>query len=334
MIPKGIKSIGNKKIKKDEITWSNLRNWGGESLRTDAKNCFYPVIIENDQVKGFGDVLSDNEHPKSQTMKFGNKFLIYPIDKEGVERKWRYARQSVEGIKNLLRAKKTNGGYEIELGKDFGVYRTVWQDSRYDANIYGTQIVKNLVPKCKFDFPKSLWNVYDCLFAVIANDKDAIVLDFFAGSGTTAHAVIELNKDGGNRKFILVEQMDYVEDCTLPRVQKVLGLQNTSDSFLYLELAKWNQNFIEQIITAGSSKELHDLWCLLKQKAHISYKVNIAVFDKNAEDFDRLSLENQKRFLLETLDQNHLYINYGEMDDPTYEVSKSDKNLNSAFYGK
>ena len=62
--------------------------------------------------------------------------------------------------------------------------------------------MKSLVPDCDFAFPKSLWNVYDCLYSVVADDKDAIVLDFFGGSGTTAHAVLELNKDGGNRKFI------------------------------------------------------------------------------------------------------------------------------------
>ena len=71
-----------------------------------------------------------------------------------------------------------------------------------------------------FAFPKSLWNVYDCLYSV-ADDKDAIVLDFFGGSGTTAHAVLELNKDGGNRKFIICEQMHYVETVTRERIKKV-----------------------------------------------------------------------------------------------------------------
>jgi hypothetical protein len=63
---------------------------------------------------------------------------------QGVERKWRYARQSVEAIGNLLRVRKTETGYEIEIGKDFGLYRTVWTDKRYDANEYGTKIVSLL----------------------------------------------------------------------------------------------------------------------------------------------------------------------------------------------
>ena len=152
-------------------------------------------------------------------------------------------------LSTLLRARKTKTGYEIELGKDFGMYRTVWEDKRYDANIYGTQLVKSLVPDCEFDFPKSLWNVYDCLRSVIKDDKEAIVLDFFGGSGTTAHAVLELNKDGGNRKFIICEQMHYVETVTRERVKKVIEQDNKGD-FIYCELMEYNQAYMDKIQSA------------------------------------------------------------------------------------
>ena len=222
VIPKGKKSICNRKIDKESIDWRNLRDNGGESERTDAKNCFYSIIVENDKIIGFGNVCEDDFHPK-QTENQNGKYYIYPIDKQGVERKWRYARQSVEDVQHCLRSKKTNAGYEIEIGKDFGMYRTVWQDPRYDANEYGTKVVSTLVPNDKFSFPKSLWTVYDCLYAVVGNDKNALVIDFFAGSGTTGHAVLELNKqDGGNRRFILIEQMDYIETITKVRLEKVL----------------------------------------------------------------------------------------------------------------
>ncbi|MCE8168111.1 MAG: site-specific DNA-methyltransferase [Candidatus Moeniiplasma glomeromycotorum] len=142
VIPEGKKSIGMKKI---DVYWMNLRNVGGESLRADAKNCFYPIIVKKDRVVGFGDVSADDYHPENQTIKKEGQFYVYPIDKSKIERKWRYARQSVEKIKNLLRVKKTENGYEIELGKDFGTYKTVWMDAKYDANIYGTQILKSLL---------------------------------------------------------------------------------------------------------------------------------------------------------------------------------------------
>jgi adenine-specific DNA-methyltransferase len=223
---KGLKVIGPRKIKIEDIDWRNLRDNGGESLRTDAKNCFYPIIVNKDgDIINFGNVLPSNEHPKSQTEKHGEEFYIYPIDRKGIERKWRYARQSIEEVKHLLRARKTKNGYEIEIGKDFGIVRTVWQDSRYDANEYGTKLVHALVPNTHFDYPKSVWNTYDCIAPILYSRKNAIVLDFFAGSGTTAHALMILNKeDDGQRKFILCTNNEnrIAEEVCYPRIKKVI----------------------------------------------------------------------------------------------------------------
>jgi len=114
VIPSGKKTICDRKIDEDEIDFSNLRNWGGESERKDAKNCFYSVIVEDGKIVGFGDVEKDNIHP-NQTEKKGKEYHIYPIDRNGIERKWRYARQSVEEIKDLLRAKKLNQDTKLRL---------------------------------------------------------------------------------------------------------------------------------------------------------------------------------------------------------------------------
>ena len=83
--PKGKKVIMDRKIESDDVDWSQFRNWGGESERTDAKNCFYPVIVENGIVVGFGDVSPDEYHPK-QTEWDGNKAYVFPIDKNNGER--------------------------------------------------------------------------------------------------------------------------------------------------------------------------------------------------------------------------------------------------------
>ena len=203
--PANGKVIADKKFAPDEIDWSQFRNWGGESLRTDAKNCFYPVVVEDGKVVGFGDVSDDDDHP-AQTVIDGKKSYIYPIDNDGVERKWRYARQSVDEIAHLLRARKTATGFQIEIGKDFGTHKSMWTDTRYDANEYGTKILNELVPDAGFTYPKSLWAVYDAIATAVENDKEAIVMDFFAGSGTTGHAVQRKNADdGGSRKFICVQ---------------------------------------------------------------------------------------------------------------------------------
>jgi len=90
----------------------------------------------------------------------------------------------------------------------------------------------------------------------VGNDKNAIILDFFGGSGTTAHAVLELNKqDGGDRKFIICEQMDYIETVTKEKIRKVCE-NDQKGSFVYCELAKFNQGFIDQIQKAKNTAEL------------------------------------------------------------------------------
>lgn len=205
VFPSALKVISDRRINDEDVSWSPLRNWGSESERADAKNCFYPVIVKNDKIIGFGDVSPDDYHP-SQTVKDGDTYYVYPIDRQGIERKWRYARQTVESIWSMLRPKKIAGGYDIELGKTFGVQKTIWDEKKYDANEYGSKLVSELVPGGGFSFPKSLYTVYDSVYAGTANDKDAIVMDFFSGSGTTAHAVMKLNaEDGGDRTFIMVQ---------------------------------------------------------------------------------------------------------------------------------
>lgn len=164
-------------------------------------------------------------------------------------------------------------------------------------------------------------------------DDDGIILDFFAGSGTTAQAVLKLNKaEKKNYNFILCEQLNYIDTITIPRIKRVI--KRNGGNFVYMELAKWNENFVGEIKKAKTTKALQKLWGTLKEKAYLSYKVNIAAFDKNAKDFADLSIEDKKRFLYECLDKNHLYVNYSEIDDEEYGVSVEDKRLNKEFYVK
>ena len=188
------------------------------------------------------------------------------------------------------------------------------------------------MPGCKFDFPKSLYNVYDCLYAVVAEDKDAVILDFFGGSGTTAHAVLELNKeDDGNRKFILCEQMHYVETVTRERVRKVIE-NNGDGSFVYAELSQANQTFITLIQDAKTSADLQTIWQAMQERAFLSYKLDPRAFDENKSKFEALSFEDQQRFLIEVLDKNMLYVPYSEIDDATYVIDDGCRALNHKFF--
>ena len=181
----------------------------GNNMRTDAKNCFYPILVKNNQIVGFGDVCDDSFHPESANIIRSDGIIeIYPIDASGNERKWVWARQTVESILSELRVvyNKKRNILDIERVKTHFNYKTVWTDDIYNANSYGTKLLSKLMPNCGFSFPKSLFTVLECVRAVTLNDKNAIILDFFSGSATTPHAVIQLNsEDSGKRRFIAVQ---------------------------------------------------------------------------------------------------------------------------------
>jgi len=168
----------------------------------------------------------------------------------------------------------------------------------------------------------------------VGNDKNAIILDFFGGSGTTAHAVLELNKqDQGNRKFIICEQMDYIETVTRERIRKVCEIDKKG-SFVYCELAEFNQEFINQIKEAKNTTELRKIWEQMKKVAFLSYKIEQKDIDNTKKEFEGLSFENQQKFLISLLDKNLLYVPYCDMDDKSYEISKEVKRLNRRLYSK
>ncbi len=204
-----------------------LRDWGGdESKRVTSKNGFYPIYVKGKEIVGFGQVCADNFHPQSSNIVNSNGIVeVYPIDGNGIERKWRHARQSVESIKDELFCVENDNELIIKRNKTVYRYKTVWTESKYNSNVYGSKLVRQIIDN-EFPFPKSLYNVKECLLAVSKSKKEAVILDFFAGSGTTGHAVLEMNKeDGGNRKFILCtnNENNICRDVTYPRIANVIN---------------------------------------------------------------------------------------------------------------
>jgi len=173
----------------------------------------------------------------------------------------------------------------------------------------------------------------------MSTNRGDVVMDFFMGTGTTCAVAHKMG-----RQYIGVEQLDYGENSAVVRLKNVINGDQTGISkqvgwkgggdFVYLELAKWNENFVEKIQKAKAKEELKQLWKIMKEKAFLSYKVDVKAIDENAKDFEELSIENQRRFLLECLDKNHLYVNYSEIDDEEYRISEEDKKLNKEFYEK
>lgn len=221
LTPARRKVLGRRSLAPEEVEAqaSNLRNWGGESRREDAANCFYPIFVRDQKIVGFGKAVDRDmsvHPPHNESLKDG-VVAVWPVDGEGVERKWRYARSTVEGIVDQLQVKKISrgtlaGDLEIQIAKLTGPYKTVWTDSRFDASSHGTQLVRALTGK-NFPFPKSLYAVEECIRAAVGHKPEAVVLDFFAGSGTTAHAVMRLNRqDSGKRNSISVTNNEVAPD--------------------------------------------------------------------------------------------------------------------------
>lgn len=212
------------RVERDKADKVPLRDWGGEeSKRESASNCFYPIYIKDNEIIGFGNVCPDEFHPSSANIQNKDRtIIVYPIDNNKVERKWRHSRQTVETIKDELKCEKIGSEYVIIRYKSVYRYKTVWTDKKYNSNVYGSKLLNDMFGFNAYTFPKSLYNVLDCVHATTHNSKNAIILDFFAGSGTTAHAVMDLNKeDGGKRKYILVEMANYIDTVIIPRIKKV-----------------------------------------------------------------------------------------------------------------
>lgn len=171
----------------------------------------------------------------------------------------------------------------------------------------------------------------------MSTDENDIVLDFHLGTGTTAATAMKMK-----RRFIGAEQMDSQIQIILKRLQKVIkgdaaGVSKKykwqgGGSFVYCELATANQRFVDEIETAKSDDELLKIWAEMQQTGFLSWKVEPKQIEEHATDFAALSLEDKKRFLIECLDKNMLYVPLSEINNAEFGISEEVKKLNSDFY--
>ena len=298
-----------------------LKRTGNGSLRSERPNLFYPIFF--------------NPNTNEISVEAKENFIpIYPVDSDGIERRWRWGKQKVLAEwKTEIVVKKVQGEYKIytKIRLKGERPKTLWNKPEYSSSTAANELT-NLVSRNAFSYPKSVELVVDSL--QIATDEDSIILDFFGGSGTTGQAVMELNKrDNGNRKFILVEQMDYIQTATIPRLNAVIA-KNGSGSFVYCELAKLNQTIAEEIEAATDDAALSDIYARMIKSGFISCKINPADIDVAADEYTTLSTKDKKRFLMDILDKNLLYVNYCDIDDEEFAISKDDKAFTRSFYGE
>ena len=174
------------------------------------------------------------------------------------------------------------------------------------------------------------------LISISTNEGD-IILDFFMGSATTQSVAMKMN-----RKFIGIEQMDYINTISVPRLQKVIegeqgGISKDvnwqgGSSFVYAELMEKNTGFIKEIINAQNMIELQVIFKRMMETADFDFRVNLTEIQK--DDLWQQSLDDQKRILIKVIDKNQLYYNYSEIDDENVRnlISDNDYAFNKSFY--
>ena len=284
---------------------SNLRKWGGTSTRYEGATCFYPIILNSQyEIVGFGDVLPDELHPTSEMEKQADgTYYVWPIDVKNTERKWRYARDTIESVKHRLVVEVKKGRAEIFINREDEALKTMWVDDAYNAEINGTKLLTKTIGKERFSYPKSLYAVSDMLKFFVSGKPNALILDFFAGSGTTLHAVNLLNaEDGGNRRCIMVTNNEISE--AEEKAFTARGIQKGDE--------EWEAKGIARYVTwprTVCSIEGHDVNGNPLKGNYIGsdipmadgFKANAAFFKLGFLDKTRVSLGMQFKEMLPTL---------------------------------
>lgn len=222
--------------------WKGLLRSGDQARRQDRKNMFYPVLIDPKRmaVVDVGPVLPFEEEPNFDK-KICGLVPVWPVRRDGSLGRWgvgsntlkqlidkgyvslgehdkkrktwaisylsqELQEQVLSGALNIAEYDQTKNVVDVRYsGAANRRMKTVWHRSRHDAGVGGTDVLRDLLGGRPFSFPKSVYAVHDCLAAVLRDKPNALVLDFFAGSGTTLHATAMLNAgDGGSRRCILV----------------------------------------------------------------------------------------------------------------------------------
>ena len=359
------KNIGISELGRLAITDENRRNFkyrdgygnyklngfmrrGDNVRKEDRPNLFYAI---------FYDRITNQTHLESQS---DNDIKILPIDDQGTEKCWRWGKDTFAQRKaKYIEVRKTKTGYVVYSKQYENEYegekaKTIWNKPYYSGQT-ATQGIKTLFGNRVFSYPKSPYVIRDVL--EITTKPGDIILDFFAGSGTTAAVAHKMN-----RQWITVEQMDYVETITMERLKKVIGKRVKAEgklleeieydtsgisksvnwqgggNFIYCELMPYNQAYIDKIQTAQSSEELVALWQDIAENSFLNWYVNPELPTEAVDYFIEIGkgeggLDKQKKLLAELLDKNQLYVNLSEIDDTDFDVSEKDKALNRAFYG-
>lgn len=254
-------------------TWLPMRRAGTNSLRKDRPKLFYPIYVdlESQKIINAGVAPSDDIHISCNFAISDNTVEIWPIKSSGEEGRWqlqadtvlkRVAEGTVRASKksdaewiiqylNEGALKEIGDGSIVVTGRDKnGVLiverndsknvaaKSVWNRTSHDATAYGTNLINKILVQSRFSFPKSLYAEHDTISFAVSNKPNALIIDFFAGSGTTMHAVNLLNaEDGGHRRCIMVTNNE-VSDAEAKEMSK-RGLKPGDEEWEKLGIARY-----------------------------------------------------------------------------------------------
>jgi adenine-specific DNA-methyltransferase len=268
---------------------------------------------------------------------------IYPGGKYGPPNTWRWSKEKVKwGIENgfiVFNEEKEKiyiKQYQyVDNNDKIRVREIPFRALIKASNSEGAKEISSIFNNKEFDYPKPE-SMMKYLIDMLTAEND-IVLDYHLGSGTTAAVAHKMK-----RQYIGIEQMDYIETVAVERLKKVIageqgGISKSVNwqgggSFTYLELKKYNEIFVEKIQEAKTTDELLTIWEQMKERSFLNYYVDFKKQEQHIDEFKQLSIEEQKQYLVETLDKNQLYVNISSIDDKDFEVSDKEKLLTMSFY--
>lgn len=323
------------------------------------------VVAKDDYDKALAKVSNDESeiYTNDESLLKKGYEIIRPPKKGARLGCWTWVLEKFNNEKDSVLIRKSDSGGYIVLKKEWLESKQVKQDENGDfyaviekvnppksfvdfvGSGRGTTELKILYGTKVFNNPKPealLKRIIE-----ISTKENDLVMDFFAGSGTTLAVAHKMN-----RRYVGIEQMDYIETITKERLKKVVNgeqggvskqvgwnpkEQNPEDKrknqFMYCELMPLNILYKKEIIEASKEQELEKLYKILKEKAFIDYRVDIQEILKD-KDFQALDFENKKAFLLQSLDSNMDYVLFGDLEDKDLQLSKELIALNKAFYEK
>jgi len=214
---------------KGQFEWVNFRKHGGFNANRVARpKLFYPIYATQDGLVRIPKLMWDERGNAWSPMDRPNdgESVVWPVNERSEEKTWKWGHETAVKDLSELTARSDRseslGIYMKSRMRERSLPPTLWTDKKYSATDYGTNLLAHIMGVSSiFSFPKSIHTVAECL-RVCDVSYEQYCLDYFAGSGTSGHATINLNReDGGRRKFILVEMAQYFDTVLLPRIKKV-----------------------------------------------------------------------------------------------------------------